>query len=157
MAGKPSRLDTRRLSRPEPSMARVPDHFFTQSAVLPYRLRRDRLEILMVTSRRRRRWVIPKGVQEPGLSAIECACREAFEEAGVEGSVESKPLGTYRYEKWGGTCSVVVFLMAVTVCHASWPESFRDREWVTPEEAARRAAEPELQAIIRALPAHLDR
>ena len=130
-------------------MAQVPDHFFEQSAVLPYRRDRDRLEILLVTSRRRKRWVIPKGVRELDLDPASSASKEALEEAGIEGEVSSEPIGTYEYEKWGGTCTVQVFAMAVHTSYDVWPESYRDRQWLTPEEAAERVDEPELQRIIR--------
>ena len=131
-------------------MAEVPEHFYRQSAVLPYRWHRGRLEILMVTSRRKKRWVIPKGVQEPGLSAAQSAAKEAEEEAGILGEVGLEPLGSYSYDKWGGVCTVEVYPMAVETCLDEWPENFRDRQWVSPQEAASRAQEPQLREIIRA-------
>ncbi len=129
-------------------MSQVPDHFYRQSAVLPYRTDRGRLEILLVTSRRRKRWVVPKGVREPDLSSAESAAKEALEEAGIEGHVGSQPLGTYTYEKWGGVCTVEIFPMEVHTSYEVWPESYRDRLWLSPEEAAERVNEPELKAII---------
>ncbi len=82
-------------------MTEVPEHFYTQSAVLPYRILDGRVEILLVSSRRKKRWVLPKGVVEPGLSAVESAVKEAWEEAGLEGLAASQTVGSYRYEKWG--------------------------------------------------------
>lgn len=129
-------------------MGEVPDHFYTQSAVLPYRIHGDHLEILLVTSRGKKRWVLPKGVVEPGLSAVDSAAKEAWEEAGVEGTVTSSALGSYSYEKWGGQCNVQVFPMLVERISDSWPESARSRRWFEPEEAARRVDEPELKALM---------
>lgn len=129
-------------------MKPVPEHFFQQSAVLPYRYDRGSLEILMITSRRRKRWVLPKGVIEPDLTPAESAVKEAFEEAGIEGDLAPEPLGSYRYEKWGGICSVAVFAMAVSSTYDSWPESYRSRHWLDPDEAAARVDEPELEAMI---------
>ena len=129
-------------------MGQVPEHFYRQSAVLPFRQDRGQLEFLLVSSRRRKRWVIPKGVQDLHLDAATSAAKEALEEAGIEGTVSSEPLGVYRYEKWGGVCTVQVFSMAVHTSYDSWPESYRDRCWLPPEEAASRVEEPALKEII---------
>lgn len=133
-------------------MSDVPDYFFVQSAVIPYRERDGNVEILMITSRKKRRWVIPKGVKEPKLSARASAKQEALEEAGIEGQVSERPIGHYEYEKWGGTCRVEVFTMAVEKVHAEWLESYRDREWVSIKQAARRVDEKQLKQLIRSIP-----
>lgn len=129
-------------------MRTVPDHFFQQSAVLPFRRDRGHLEFLLITSRRKKRWVIPKGVRELDMDAADSAAKEALEEAGIEGDLSAQPIGTYRYEKWGGTCTVEVFSMAVHSSYDTWPESYRERFWMTPEEAIARVDEPELKQIM---------
>ncbi len=129
-------------------MTEVPEHFYTQSAVLPYRILDGRVEILLVSSRRKKRWVLPKGVVEPGLSAVDSAVKEAWEEAGLEGLATAHTVGTYRYEKWGGVCTVQVFPLQVERLSESWPESTRDRRWFAPQEAARRVQEPDLKRLM---------
>ena len=134
-------------------MAEVPNHFYTQSAVLPYRVLEGHVEIMLVTSRSKRRWVLPKGVVEPGLSAVDSAVKEAWEEAGVEGIVDPEVLDRYTYKKWGGICTVQVFPLRVERVAESWPESSRDRRWLELRDAALRVDEPELREIIsKALP-----
>ena len=133
-------------------MRQVPDYFYLQSAVIPYRERREGFEVLMITSRKRKRWVMPKGVKEPELSPQASAAKEALEEAGIEGAVSERAIGSYQYEKWGGTCTVEVFTMRVRKVLEEWEESFRDREWVSVEEAIRRVREPELKRILKRLP-----
>ena len=59
---------------------------FKQSAVVPYRLVKNEIEVLLITTRKGR-WIIPKGIIEPELSAAESAAKEALEEAGVKGEV----------------------------------------------------------------------
>ncbi len=49
-------------------MRTQPDYFYNQSAVIPFRFRRDKLEVLLITSRRRKRWIIPKGIVEQDLT-----------------------------------------------------------------------------------------
>ena len=110
----------------------------------------------MITSRKRKRWVIPKGVKEPDLSAAASAAKEALEEAGIRGMVSTKPVGSYRYEKWGGICTVQVFAMAVDSVLVEWEESYRDRQWMSPEQARQRITEKELKAIVRSLPERLE-
>jgi len=134
-------------------MARqVPEHFYMQSAVIPYRERGDGVEVLMITSRKRRRWVLPKGVKELDLSPQDSAAKEALEEAGIEGLVSEGPIGSYQYDKWGGTCTVEVFTMSVQKVLDEWEESYRDREWVSLEEAMGRVSEPALKRILQRLP-----
>jgi phosphohistidine phosphatase len=135
----------------------IPEHFFTQSAVVPYRRTGAGLEFLLVASRSGKRWVIPKGVKEPDLDAAASAAKEAFEEAGVRGTVDPEPLGTYTYDKWGGTCTVTVFGMAVANClpEGEWAESHRKRRWLPPDEAASRLDEPGLKKLLVKLAARL--
>ena len=131
----------------------VPEWMYRQSAVIPYRAGADGLEVLLITSRKRKRWVPPKGVVEPGMTAPASAAKEAMEEAGVQGPVDERPLGSYRYRKWGGTCTVEVFAMKVTEESASWPEAdFRTREWMPVDEAASRVDEEGLKRILETFP-----
>ncbi len=128
-----------------------PDGFYRQSAAIPWRRRRGRVEVLLITSRKRKRWVVPKGIHEPGLSAGESAAKEALEEAGVAGALTAEPLGRYEYRKWGGTCRVEVYGLRVDRVLEEWPESFRERAWLAPEAAAARLDEPDLQRLVLAL------
>ncbi len=128
----------------------VPDYFFTQSAVLPYRRRDGSLEVMIVASRKGTRWVLPKGVREPELSLRDSASKEALEEAGIRGELDDKPIGHYDYKKWGGVCAVTVFPMEVTesIPETEWEESHRERRWVEPKEAKRLLDERELQKMV---------
>ena len=134
----------------EPKQGPVPDYFFTQSAVIPYRIADGKPEIMLITSRKGARWVLPKGVKEPELSLRDSASKEAFEEAGVRGEIDSEPIGHYEYAKWRGTCKVAVFPMAVSDClpAADWEESHRERQWLSPKEAMERLDEPELRKLV---------
>ena len=137
-------------------MRTKPDYFYQQSAVIPFRERGDSLEVLVISSRRKRRTVIPKGVKEPDMSAQDSAAKEALEEAGVEGDVLPDSLGSYEYEKWGGTCTVDVYAMEVKKVHDDWPENFRDRQWVSLVEAVALLGEQDLKVIVQSLPVYLE-
>jgi 8-oxo-dGTP pyrophosphatase MutT (NUDIX family) len=113
------------------------------------------LEIMLVTSRTTRRWIIPKGWPESGIPPHQVAAREALEEAGVVGRVSKRPIGSFPYEKvlkHGATarCRVQVFALRVTRQKKRWPEKrARQIEWCAPAEAARFVREPQLRRIIR--------
>jgi 8-oxo-dGTP pyrophosphatase MutT (NUDIX family) len=126
-----------------------------QYAALPYRLSgRSRTEVMLVTSRKTRRWIIPKGWPQKGRAPHHSAAREAFEEAGVVGAVGRRPVGSFPHEKrlTNGSvvvCEVHVFPLKVTRQSKQWPER-RQREvkWLSAKEAAETVQEPMLSAII---------
>lgn len=56
--------------------------FHRQAAAIPYEVHDGRVEVMLLTSRNTRRWIIPKGNIEKGETALKAAAAEAFEEAG---------------------------------------------------------------------------
>lgn len=103
---------------------------YNQSGVTPFRFVDGKLQVLLITSHNGN-WIFPKGFVEPDLSPQESARQEAIEEAGVEGFVFEKKIGEFRYRKWGGTCTVLMYLMRVDKINSDWPEKyFRTRKWV---------------------------
>jgi 8-oxo-dGTP pyrophosphatase MutT (NUDIX family) len=122
--------------------------YIEQSGVIPYRLEQGKIEILLVSSRKKKRWVIPKGIVEPDLTPQDSAAKEALEEGGILGEVLPESVGTYIYEKWGGVCRVVVFLLKVTSLEANWLENYRERQWFSLPEARKRLEEAELKNIL---------
>jgi phosphohistidine phosphatase len=136
-----------------PARRSRPAYYYHQSAVIPFRLRKAGPEILVIYSSNRKHWIVPKGIMDPGLTARESAAKEAWEEAGVEGRIYDGSLGAYTCKKWGARCHVEVFAMEVThlVPEKKWEESHRGREWVTPEQAARRLKQRALKPMVMAL------
>ncbi len=66
-----------------------------QYAALPYRAKgKSVLEVMLITSRDTRRWIIPKGWPKHGLPPHATAAEEAFEEAGVVGKITERPIGS---------------------------------------------------------------
>lgn len=125
-----------------------------QSAVIPYRMRRNNIEVLLVTSLGSGRWVFPKGHIEGDLSARQSAEKEAFEEAGISGRLSPNRVGYYRYRKDdednARSYQVEVFAMQVTDVLDSWPEEHtRRREWMSPESAADAVEEEDLRILVR--------
>jgi 8-oxo-dGTP pyrophosphatase MutT (NUDIX family) len=129
-----------------------------QYGALPYRRGdRARPEVMLVTSRERRRWIIPKGWPKKGKSARRSAAREAFEEAGVIGSVARRSVGSFSYKKElrNGRvvlCKVRVFPLRVKRQTQEWPEkSEREVKWLSARKAAKRVNDPELGQLIKRL------
>ena len=101
----------------------------TSAAAVPYRVRKGRVEIALVTSRARGRWILPKGRIERGESSRVCAVRETHEEAGLIGAVTHKAVCTW-WRRDGER--IVVHLLHVKKVAEDWPERRqRRRRWVT--------------------------
>jgi 8-oxo-dGTP pyrophosphatase MutT (NUDIX family) len=132
-----------------------------QSAAIPYRLgERGELLILLVTSRRTRRWIIPKGKVRPRTLPRRSAEREAFEEAGVLGRIATRAIGTY----WQGDAlpsgpegSILVqaFALEVTDELPVWDEMhLRKRRWFEIGDALRAVRDLELRTLLREFERH---
>ena len=129
----------------------------SQVAALPFRIKDGRIEVLLVTSRETKRWLIPKGWPMKGKKPHKAAALEAREEAGVKGEVDDKPLGHYNYWKRRAAhfdlCRVNVYPLEVSKQLRSWREKGqREAQWFGVEEAAHQVLEPALAQLIRSLP-----
>ena len=127
-----------------------------QVAALPWRVGENGRQILMITSRETRRWVIPKGGRMTGKTDPQAAAIEAMEEAGVQGQVAEAQIGAFRYAKrlkngQDRACLVAVYPLRVLIQLGAWPEAHqRERRWMTPDEAAAAVHEPDLARLISA-------
>jgi phosphohistidine phosphatase len=130
-----------------------PAYYYRQSALIPYRLKNDKPQLLLIGSSKQNHWVVPKGIHEPGLSAQESAAREALEEAGITGHVDQDMIGKYEYRKWGASCKVEVYSMQVDkiLPDNKWQEAHRGRRWVTADEAIKLIKEPAMRPMIKSL------
>lgn len=125
---------------------------FYQSCVIPYRIKSDKLEILLITSIRKKKWILPKGFVEFNLSSFESAKKEAFEEAGVLGSNETTELGEFKISKNEQTINVKVYSMEVTEELDAYPEmNLRKRKWLSVQEAIERLEQPQYKSYISKL------
>jgi 8-oxo-dGTP pyrophosphatase MutT (NUDIX family) len=126
-----------------------------QTGALPWRMgRKKRLEVLLVTGRRSRRWTIPKGWPIAGKTLAEAAAQEAFEEAGVRGTIDPVPVGSFDHTKQNlptGLLDVRILVHPLSVDRelAKWPEvGQRRRKWFSVEDAAKKVDSEELRALI---------
>jgi len=130
-------------------LVRVNTEALRHAGVVPYRWRKRRIEVALVTTSDGTRWIIPKGRIDPGETAPQSARREAEEEAGLRGELHAEPLGQFDTLKARGPVGVTVFLMRVTQELSRWDEDHvRHRRWLRPEAAAREVREPQLRALL---------
>jgi 8-oxo-dGTP pyrophosphatase MutT (NUDIX family) len=127
-----------------------------QFGAIPWRRSASGLEFCLITSRRTGRWIFPKGGRIAWLSASACAAREAFEEAGVEGDIAKRPVGSYHGVKrrdGGGTPILVeMYPLEVRIELEDWPDKkHRQRRWANLEDACSLLTDPELVPMVRAL------
>lgn len=129
-----------------------PEYYYQQSGVIPFRKTGGRIELLLITSRKKKSWIFPKGIIENKLSPQQSAAKEALEEAGVKGKVFKKKIGKYYLEKWDGICEVKVYLMEVEKIFNSWQEDkIRNRKWVSIDAAKNWLGNKQLQKIVKNL------
>jgi 8-oxo-dGTP pyrophosphatase MutT (NUDIX family) len=125
-----------------------------QVAALPYRLVDDRVENLTITSRRRKRLIVPKGWPMPGKDDAMAAAIEANEEAGAKGRISKDALGTFGYMKEIDKLSIRVtaklFPLKVKKLKSRWKEDKeRQRQWLSAEEACARLDDAGLRDLVR--------
>jgi 8-oxo-dGTP pyrophosphatase MutT (NUDIX family) len=135
---------------------RKPPRRGRQCAALPFRQADGETQVMLVTSRETRRWVLPKGWTEKCGGAKQ-AEREAYEEAGIRGRITAEPIGAYAYPKRlpdGATLTleVDVFPLAVDELLDDWPEkSQRERRWFSLPQAAMAVEEGGLVTLMLSL------
>jgi 8-oxo-dGTP pyrophosphatase MutT (NUDIX family) len=124
-------------------------------AALPHRLTTSgEMELMLVTSRRTHRFLIPKGWPMKGKTRAQAAAKEAAEEAGVVGRKIRNSIGQFSYWKRLRTTfvpvTVTVFALEVRKILKKWPErKKRQRAWLKLDEAELLVDEPELAALLR--------
>lgn len=93
-------------------------------AVVPVFMSKTKLKIYLITSRKKRHWIIPTGKLEKKLSNRQVAALEAFEEAGILGKLDKhfrermflqSPSGKHERK-------TTVFLLYVKRILKYWPE-----------------------------------
>ena len=115
------------------------------AAAVPVKRRDGRTEILLVRTKGDRYWTLPKGHRERSETLGHTAEREAREEAGIVGTREPEPLGTFIDPGKVRPTEVVAFLLHVTEEGLARPEgdAARKASWFGVDEALSRLGEGE--------------
>lgn len=110
----------------------LPQQFVSQVGVIPFRHVYEQPEFCLVSGRKSKRWLFPKGHLSPGLGAEESALAEALEEAGVRGRLLETALTPVIFEKSGKWIHLTMWLLEVESLQMHWKESpERIRIWAS--------------------------
>ena len=134
-----------------------------QVAAVCYRRKGPSVEFLLVNTNGGNKWTFPKGDPELSLSHGKAAEREAWEEAGVSGSVEPRHFCLYIHSKgvfWKPP-GVREFVIKAFLLQVEWqenpPEMTRNPTWFSPEDAKKILAKGREVKYARELQAVIDR
>jgi 8-oxo-dGTP pyrophosphatase MutT (NUDIX family) len=119
-------------------------------------MRDNDVEILRITTRKKRRWSVPKGWPIKHNSPQQTAATEAYEEAGVHGAIGNRRIGQFRKRRLKKDrpvmCDVQIYPLEVTHQQDNWPEKHeRSRIWVAPRKAAKLVKKAGLRRAIKSL------
>lgn len=115
-----------------------------QIAALCYRQGSNDLEILLITSRKGKKWILPKGNPIDAMTNAQSAQQEAYEEAGVRGDVDEECIGIVQTTKNLGNgfrskIDLHIYALSVTSIEENFPEKGQRKiEWLTLKQAIKR-------------------
>jgi 8-oxo-dGTP pyrophosphatase MutT (NUDIX family) len=134
-----------------------------QVAAVCYQRRESSVEFLLVNTNGGGKWTFPKGDPEPSMSHSQAAECEAWEEAGVRGSIEPRHFHLYIHSKgvfWKppGVQEFVIKAFLLEVEQSERPlEEARNPTWFNPEEAKKILAKGREVKYARELQSVVDR
>ena len=134
-----------------------------QVAAICYRVRESGVEFLLVKTRGGSKWTFPKGDPDRSLTHSQAAEREAWEEAGVRGTIHPKHFDLYLHSKgvfWkpSGVREYVVKAFLLEVRGAEYPhEAMRNPTWFSPHDAKKILAKGREVKYAREIQAVVDR
>ncbi len=130
---------------------------FVQAAALCLRDGPKGQEVLLVKTLQREHWITPKGWPMRNKSLNQAAAIEAWEEAGVKGTISAEPIGAFTYTKIKKSglpvqCRPQLFRLDVSELSDTYPEAKkRTRKWFSLADAAEVVNPPELKALLQRL------
>lgn len=125
-------------------------------AAICYRRTGESVQFKLVRTKGGSHWTFPKGHVEAGEAPWTAAQREAREEAGVRGPVETEPLLIFPHEQRASDGRQAELRVAAYLLHveseSDAPEPGRDPTWFSPEQACQKLVEnrsPRYQRVYR--------
>ncbi|MDC7226264.1 MAG: NUDIX domain-containing protein [Spirochaetales bacterium] len=118
--------------------------------VIPYIERNNSFRFIIVTARKHpNRWIFPKGQPENDKHDREVAINEAFEEAGIIGTIKGKAI-KITHEKMGRRVEYKLYPFKISKICRRWPEKkVRKRRFIKPEKALKQLEKKTYAAALR--------
>ncbi len=156
--GEEVTFDKRYMNR---SLARIDAHQLHQLlpsgmnkgvvGTIPYFWKKGKLRVILVTKRNNHHWIFPKGHQESRKTFEEVALLEAYEEAGVEGTVTHRPI-RIPYKRGSDYINMLAFPIEVSKLRKQWDErEERLRKVVSLKEAFELSDQPAVHSCLKFL------
>ncbi|MCH2175909.1 MAG: NUDIX domain-containing protein [Lentisphaeria bacterium] len=115
--------------------------------VIPYILHEDKVQLVLIRNRSNTTWIFPKGNPEHNKTAREQALQEAWEEAGIRGTLH-KPKIVIK----NGQTSYTFYIMRVEEVANEYPENrYRIRKICSTQEAYSLIKRPPYQHALQCI------
>ncbi|EDY82088.1 hydrolase, NUDIX family, putative [Verrucomicrobiia bacterium DG1235] len=106
-------------------------------------------KVVLITSRTGARWIFPKGQPEKGRRMEKIAAEEAFEEAGIRGTIKSRP-HSFKVT-YGRTQKLFLYYMRVEDALDIWPESKERKRVIVSIDEAEKLLGKDLRSALRSM------
>jgi 8-oxo-dGTP pyrophosphatase MutT (NUDIX family) len=93
-----------------------------QYGVLPYIQSANKVKLVLITSRKSKNWIVPKGNRILKKSKHATALQEAFEEAGLRGRLSEGDEMHFKIKSNGKQVMLILYPMRVEKMLRVWPE-----------------------------------
>lgn len=128
----------------------------TEIGAMPWLMKKGKLHVVLITSRRRKRWILPKGQPEPDLKDREVAVVEAYEEAGVRGVLHGKSESAVENDG-GESVRYKIYPLKVKRVLDKWPEDHERKRKILPwKEALEKLDDKAMCACVKSLVKQID-
>ena len=121
-----------------------------QYGVLPYIQSDNKVKLVLITSRKSKIWIVPKGNRALKKSKHATALQEAFEEAGLRGRLLEDDEMHFKIKSHGKQVMLILYLMQVDKMLRVWPErGERKRIVVNRQKAVEMVGWPNLRRKLK--------
>ena len=115
---------------------------------VPWRVKNDALQLLLITSRTRGRWILPKGKLDDGMKPERMAEIESWEEAGVRGKADKRLLAEGVCDDLDGPFWFQAYALRIDKLESDWPEAHQRQRQSLPWKAALEAIQPDMATLL---------
>ena len=116
---------------------------------VPWQVHKGELQLVLITSRTRGRWILPKGKLDEGVTPSRMAEIECWEEAGVKGKASPKQMAEGVCDDLDGPFFFHAFAVCVDKLKDEWLERHQRERQCLPWKEALALIQPDMADILR--------